>query len=472
MESVVQRICNENPNLKVKIYNIDLWPYLKNGIHADIVNEKITNHKSFVFSSYLNFFKKIILIVFSNLKKVQYCFYGFLNWFSKYEYLVFSDSTERKLIVNNKHYDKLVDYLIEKLGSEKTLLIEHPAQPHYKKTKVYTKNIVSQAPISFITDFLIIFIKKPKKKIKQFSKLVKNYGINKNFYYRILRFRSEYYIFTALLKLYKPKIIFVNTRGKTNALYLAARKLKIPSVEIAHGRGMLDLNHTYSEIPNDYFPDKYLVMGEFSKRSFINHNSFKQNQIIPIGSLIVEDAKNKKTCPQFMDMIKNKFDAVINVSLQNNIEKQMLDLILQVSNKNPKIAFILIPRLKHKNPSEYFFEEKNIFIAPVDRDPNANFYSINKYCDAHITCYSTTSLESMGQGIPTILLDIDNKASFFLKNTENYYGIQKVNNINDLDIALEKIKSINIEKIKANDFIKSNFKKNIDNVIGHLGLNK
>ena len=59
----------------------------------------------------------------SKISSLKSMFYGFSSWFKRYNYIVFSGTAERR-DVYNMLFDKNVDYIIDTIGREKSLLID------------------------------------------------------------------------------------------------------------------------------------------------------------------------------------------------------------------------------------------------------------------------------------------------------------------------------------------------------------
>jgi len=88
-------------------------------------------------------------LYFTVLKSI---FYGFFNWFKSYDCWVLSASNYR-IKIGDKYFDKYFDYPASKIKN--TLFIELSISPHFKRSEVFSKCIVSRAPLVIFEKYIL-----------------------------------------------------------------------------------------------------------------------------------------------------------------------------------------------------------------------------------------------------------------------------------------------------------------------------
>ena len=339
-------------------------------------------------------------------------FFKIYNFFGRYDFLFFSDSNERKNI-KGVYVDKYFDDIIEKLNG-KSLLFELPVNKHFKNTK--TEYIVSEVWVYLLAKIFFYFFK--SYNINDLDEILKKENLDIDYKGFIKDFKAKYFIYKLILKIYKPKAIFVNCYYCRIALIKAAKDLNIPIIEIQHG---IIKNHDmyFSILNNLIVPDELLSWGKV--------DNIIIKRVIPIGSWYIEYIKNHFEIDGFIQQQRKKYRYIICVSLQDlneNIQNKFFNFIESLSNK---VFFVLIPR---KNNINYSFKKDNVKIMKKD------CYNILMNSDFHMSLYSSCAVESIALNRPNILVNINNYAKKYL----SYLPYTKiVESKNDFDKALKEL---------------------------------
>ena len=412
---------------KDKLENIEEWNYLRIqvGFYLKNQNNKLYDTKNKK-NNFFNRLSKIILLL-------KNSFFGFKNWFGKYDYIFISDSSERKLI-NGYYFDKFFDDIIDKLNNKKNLLIENPIRKHYKNT--YTKYIVSLKLLSILTKLIPTLNNKIPQELK---KAVNSLNTNISELERKLKnYKKEYVLYKFILKIYSPKIIFINCYYCNLSFVKAAKDLNIKVIEIQHG--VISKEHfgyiSYLSLDKTFIPDEILVWQKIDYENFLIS---KQNIL---GHFYLNYLSNLEI---------NKYEGVnIAVTIQDQDWEffALIDFIKEMADSYKDISFYLIPRRRNDFPNL----PENVKIIKDD------CYITLLKCQYHMSIYSSCVIEAGYFNMPSILLDINGYASkyfgeyeekfvFFIKNQVDFGDLLernlKINKFNVIDKNyLVNVKSI------------------------------
>jgi len=392
----------------------------------------------------------------SKLDSIKNMFYGFSSWFRRYKYFIFSDTSERR-VVDGKLFDKSVDYIINTLDKNNSLLIEEPSpSKHFLQDDISTKNITSRR----ILDLLALILEKiifKKYFYKTLDKINQDYNINMNYTIQINRFNARYILYKFILKLYKVELIIINCYYSKQYILKAAHDLNIKTIEVQHGviGKENDAYRSNIKLNTKYFPQCLLSFGE-NEISILKDKGVITKQVISVGSFYLEYLLNTFTINKDLNHTIKDYKYSIGVSLQKGSEELVLDFINKVSKEDDSILYIIIPRVFNKKLyDKYNFSNNIIFF------PSLDCYQIVMHCDYHCTFYSACAIETPTLNIPNILLNfnddakkyydiIDGKTSKTVNNTQEFLNILYTNYFENIDIM--KNNSI---------FIKNNYKENI-----------
>ncbi|MBI4647764.1 MAG: hypothetical protein HY738_14540 [Bacteroidia bacterium] len=424
-----------------------VWPVLRVYIgfklfhHKEQVKLKVTVLKSFIRS----------------------LFYGFHNLFRKYQYISFSDSMERKNI-NGMFFDKSMDYLIAR--TEKTLLFELPLPRHYKRRQVPTQYIISKSFLLFFTYIFSNLIHLGQIKNENIIKLIlEKEGIQINYKGLIKRLIAEYTIMKILIRIYKPKAVFIQCPYTNIGIVKALRDKGVNVIEIQHG--VISLTHTayniFKYVDNTCYPSFLLTFGNIEKKVFYFNNYYiDPNNILPVGNFYIDYISNEYKGDVRFREIARKYKIVVAVTSQVIIEEELIAFLIRAAQMQSDILYLYIPRYIETDYSEYFFPD-NIKIFNW-----LNCYEIIVQSDFHSTVFSTCALEAPSLGVQNIFINLHNLSKKYYMNILNDHNISRYCSTAEeyVNTILHFVKKPGeIVKQTNSDVILSNYKENINNII-------
>jgi hypothetical protein len=396
-------------------------------------------------------------------------FYGFFNWFKSYDTWFFCSKINR-IEIEGMYYDRLFDYLGTRTG--KSLFIELATDRHYKRKEVFSKNIVSRSPLILIEKFLSVFINvKKTKNLSVLNDLSAEYDVKVDTKYIVKKMVSQYYTMKLLLKIKKPKLVFLSPAYFTYGYVKALKESGVKVIESQHGV-ILKEHHgynVYESFDSNYFVDFLLVFGENEKKIFEENNrSVKPKNVIPVGNFYLDYIKNNFKESETFTGLLNDYDKTFCVSLQElDIGEKIIPIIVNCAKHYPEYLFILKPR---RNSVSYYYEK---FELPKNVIPIAdiNVYQLIMSTDFHITVYSTCALEAPALGKKNIMVNIENKSKEIYGETLNNVlttvfvenEIELIDLIKDMEISDKS----SIENHHKNIVIKD-YKENINNFLENI----
>lgn len=410
---------------KKELESLKEWNYLRNIYRSIDIEDKN--------SSKIN-----------KLDAIKSIFYGFKNWFRRYDYLVFSDSSERKL-VNDKMFDIKVDYIIEELDANNTLLVENPILKHYKLSEIYTKKIVSKRVIDIFT-LLLEKIYQKKYNIEILNKINIDQKVQFDYQSKINRFNAQYIIYKIWFAIVKPKKIYLDCFYDKQFIVKAAKELKIETVDVQHG--LIGTTHSAYlstlQLNDLYIPDKLLSFGVAEKENLQVNGIIKNDNIIPVGNFYLDYIYHSFSKNDSFSSLLFSYDKAIGISLQWTVEDELIDFITKVALKLPKIIFILIARNYDKKYDKFQLPKNVIFYNKLD------CYNIILHCDYHCSVYSTCAIEAPSLGVANILVDIDGYAKKHISNLMSSQNTSLVHSEEDFLSVIKQKQKNKDEIIKSN----------------------
>lgn len=382
--------------------------------------------------------------------------------FKKNQHWVFTNS-ERRYFINESSFDRVTTGLLNYI--EGYLLFENPIPKGRTKShklqpgeraigmswifllQFFITKITS-LPIIDNLDALNAFLKKDVSKIR-------------HIYRRILAGQRVY---TLLIKVFKPKVIFVVCYYSNFEIIRAANKCDIPVVELQHGLVSEGHRAYYfkEEQPNIFMPDYFLSYGSYSSDLVVKGKVVQPENILNYGFSFLEEVSKNLTLSKELKVLKDRFTTTICITGQLEVtDTDLVAMISDVSSSFPDICFIFKPRFLNRGVQ---FIEKPNFI----RTERMNTYELLKYCDFHLTVYSTCALECLALGTPNISIDIKNYYTNFLRkmlgdNPYNYVA----NNKGELLDVLRTLESKKVDEDKVKKSIAPIFSPLVDSDTFH-----
>jgi len=403
----LQNIEKKYPVGYIKYKNENIWGFLRLKYYWNML-EPITSVKKEKKKE--SFFKKII----------KNSFYGFRHWFNNYDYIFFSDTQERTLIAG-QYIDKSFEFIIDSLDQDKCLYVDLPNPKHFKQSSIPTKHIVSRRLIDLFISIAIKITKRKRIDLTLLDRINEENNININYKKIIHSFEISVLVYSLLLRIYKPKAIFISCYYCNQAVIKAANNLNILTIESQHG--IIDKSHDayYPNVAVDksFFPDILLTFGVYDK-NLISQNPFNPfDTIIPIGRYNLE-LLSKSSIARDLLLLTRKYIKIVSISTQYTIEDELARFVKKLALMDPNIGFIF--SLRHYEKEYYckYQMPSNVYLFKDEY----NCYDILRCSDIHMTCYSSCALEALFFNKPVCLVDINGLASKYVKiKSKNIYKI-------------------------------------------------
>lgn len=421
----------------VEYENIHVWLNIKN----HFISKKFQRNNSNIDLSKGNLIK-LVWSIFKNFHK----------WFLKYDYWFIGDSLDRKK-AGDKYYNIFLDFPATKLT--KVLFIELPIYSHRKNKDIPTENLVSKSLlIVFETLYTKIFLRNIKiSNISEIEKLVQNENVELDIQSISKKMIAQHKIMSFLLKVKKPKTVFLTTSYSNYGYIKALKEKKVTVIEFQHG--VINKEHygynLFLPFDANYFPDKLLTFGNQEQEVFTGGNLWiKKENVFPIGSFFIEYSINNYEENNELNKIISNYNKTISVSLQDcNIGESLIEKLIESAIATPKILYLLKPRRQEKKNylSKYKFPDNIIFIDNLD------VYQTIMQSDFHLTAYSSCVLEAPAMGVKNIIFNLENKGK------EYYNNILAPSTTTYVESVAELVQEINAASIIKKNRIKENHKQ-------------
>lgn len=362
----------------------------------------------------------------------------------------------RSMMLNGSHVDIYTHFLLKRLeeNCDRFLVIEKPFRgAHSRKPSRLRTHTDSILLFHRLRHFLGIGAcsKGGLEQISWINQIIRNaFNIDVDFRPLLIdavtRFKSNSIFYARLLVRLKPKKIFVvDAYTYLGDLIWSAKEAGIETVEIQHGVfSRYHLGYSYSErtVPLDYFPDKFMVWGNFW-RDLIDFPVSRQNVIVDSFPFF------HKMREKYSEIFRRK--NCILVLSQGAIGRALSDVFATVIRDLSD--FELIYKL---HPSEYsgwrdypslveIARHKNVRIV----DHNVDLYQLFAEAEYQIGVFSTAIYEGIGMGCKTVLLDlpgreymkrlIDKKLAVLLEPGQNLIAALRSTESIDCDLAVRDI---------------------------------
>ena len=380
----------------IKHRNISIWPILKCYL---VSTDKAIDTVKKADAATLKILLKNLLPDLSSLFKIK-----------NSKYWVFTNS-ERRYYINESSFDRVTTGLLNYLDDY--LLFENPLpKGRTKANKLQKGEHYIGMSWMYLLQFVILKLSR-KPKIEEIGVLEaylnKDLGKIKKVYHRICAGEHFYYY---LIKVFKPKLIFVVCYYSNFELIKAAKRNEIPVIELQHG--LVSKEHrayNYSlEVDSMLLPDYFLSYGNFSSKIIKEGNVVAEKNILTYGCTFIEAVNEKLSISEELLALKEQFKKVICITGQLPVtDTELLAMLYAICNCMPDICFIFKPR--YSEPNAEYLEKLNFKVLG-----HLNTYELLKYCDAHATVYSTCALESLALGTPNISIDIKGYYTKYLKS--------------------------------------------------------
>ncbi len=217
--------------------------------------------------------------------------------------------------------------------------------------------------------------------------------------------RFSFYVkaWCFLLWIVRPSKVLITDYYNSSGLGLihAAKKIKLPVVEIQHG--VISSGHPAYFFPsvelNRITPDELWHFLPIPLKSgfqfYINQKNMKK---IEHPARKIFQGKSKKLIA-LEEAARAQFKKIVLVTLQDASIHEFFSKILELSKASSEYCFLLLPRLVQPNTKSLQMNTKVV--------SSFSFYELIQISDVHITHYSTCAIEAPEYGVRSIIWDID-----------------------------------------------------------------
>ena len=213
-------------------------------------------------------------------------------------------------------------------------------------------------------------------------------------------------IFGMILRQYSPEVIFQLCFYSTSNYghNLAARK-KATSIDFQHGN--VSSTHPAYAIPGNQnvLPDKFWLWDEYSFRNML---SWSQDRLILGGNPWIESFRSSRKKLLFID--ENKPSILYTLQPIDTVISQYELETISITQGKYNWLIRIHPRQKAEiNQISEILKQNKIEKFNITDSSTLPIPLLLKYCDVHITKFSSTALEATSFGVHTILTDVRGK---------------------------------------------------------------
>lgn len=355
---------------------------------------------------------------------------------------LFAGSGNRYSTINNIKYDQYNANIIDYLGRSNFINMQATRKKKFNK---YSPDLVLHDFHVLLGLMYILINIIMKKEINKYAKLVYHsypqLGLSiREISKSVSTFYTLFSFYHLLIKIFKPKGVFILCHYSFHYLIAACKKEKILTIELMHGLiakshphyCIPDLPHNFRNIFNEVMmPDYIGVYGDYWRNNLISGKQFLSERIINIGYYLKTPLIN-------FDYRKRSSKKTILITTQPTVQNEFLKYIKFLkSNLDPKEWVIVVKPHSSEDISAYCQLIEPGFIEVE----YTNVYHLLQQADIHISVYSTVIYEA-------ILYNIINY-SLYIEKVSNYCdeilasGVAQRLNTNELPKYFIKNQTIN-----------------------------
>lgn len=221
--------------------------------------------------------------------------------------------------------------------------------------------------------------------------------------YTIFLSKSE--LLTKLFRAIESKLFIVDCAYGKEWAMAAAKHAGVPVYELQHGIPQGNIAYFYDpDTVGEYrerlpVPDKIMTFGDYFSESLSKNNIWGPGDMLNVGMARLEQYRRgfEYIRPRSREKIR------VLITSQWIVSDRIAEFLKDVIDEFPPNVTVSIkphPSERHVNPYQVLGDSVEI----VDRDED--FYKLLSGCHIHCSTFSTTLLESLGMGIPTVILGL------------------------------------------------------------------
>src|SRR5699024_8812124 len=360
---------------------LKVWPIIRSNIYFQYLGKK------YDFDSNKRKYWAALKSIFYGLRKLL---------LKKTRYILFNN-TNKRMLIDGKYFDIYFDSIADTLGQDKCLFIEWSAGSYKPYKKLYSEHVVSDAIFKFASRIMSYLIRASSN--KDIKEICNKFGLHYNYVKDIKTKYSLYILYRYYLKISNPKKIFLISYYTKMPLVIAANELDIEIIELQHG--LINTSHhgyyTKKKFTEEYYPDKLFAYGSNLVNSYSDDFIFERNKIFPVGFFYLEYIK-KEYKNSYLQELKDKYNQIICVTLQNINVSSIIDCVNVLANKYSEKLFVI----RFKKDVTYRSNKKNVVTLN-----GYDVYQVLKYSSINITIYSTVAIEASFLEVGSVLLNYD-----------------------------------------------------------------
>ena len=372
---------------------------------------------------------------FNNLKNQLLVLRHTFKWYnfsllSKYKFslvdiLILSRSSARRYI-RGEYFDIFTDYLPELLPGKTMFKLELPNLQidHYRRIN----NKIDTYYLAGDTQLLHLQAKLTNSILLNGLAHTKNeylVNIDHTFRRRIYKFNLFFNYFHKWIVRLRPKcVIIIDSYSVSGfALTYAAKYYGIPVIELQHG--LLHPEHPgyiyHHGVNRKLFPDYYFSYGEYSTQLLIKQSDmFDKTKIKTVGFYHLtqlDHTSSHKAIDVLRKWIGN--DEVVLVTSQATVHERLMNFLNDKTVtrlQGVKIVVKLHPGQIKAGASVFEYLNQNICVVA---EPELSLNDLIGISKIHITVYSTSFMQALYNGLPSIFLDIKPYTKKILDHIDN-----------------------------------------------------
>jgi len=431
-----------------------LWPLYKPYLY-----NSINTYSSVAPRKSLSLFKRVLSKFFISLKS--------LIRIKSNEAFILSNSN-RRIRINDKSFARISQGVYDHFKG-KAVFIESNINIEHDRIE-NNCNFINETLIIPVQALLIVWFKIIRPSFQGRSILttiIDEHNIDVNIDFRFYKFLARYYTFTLLLKIHKPRYVFVECYYDYCGYIKACKDQDVEVIELQHG--LIKESHrsyNYSIAINDHLlPDKLFTFG-FCESEIYNNPSIhfiEKEHIHATGFYLFDLFRSGKVkSPNELSCLVDDNRLSFIISGQDLIEEKSIPFINRLATLRPDCDFLYVPRTKTSNYANHFTQ---LNIKVINEFP---IYQVINVTTAHITAFSTTALESLAMGKVNIFMNIDGLSEKHFNNYLDFQGVYIINSPDEFTTQFTD-QFVNHKPKDISDLMKEDYLSNyLENLTAHL----
>lgn len=237
-------------------------------------------------------------------------------------------------------------------------------------------------------------------------------------------FLSKRDLLVKLFGVVEPKVFLVDCSYGKEWAVAAAKQSKVPVWELQHGIPDGNVAYFYGADTIDKYknhlplPDGILTFGQYFADRFEKGNIWQPNEMVNVGLARLEHHQRgfAYEAPASGEKIR-----VLITSQWTVADRIAAYLEAAVEQLPPNVVLCIKPHPSEEKTDTYRGLSDKVQIL----DKNEEYYQLLKKYHIHCSVYSTTLLESLGMGVPTVILGLPGSENVIPVTESGYCKVAK-----------------------------------------------